>query len=215
MRGIDRNFVQASAFDGQGTVPDTLFVKDSPFYSDAPVAPSYDQQRAQQLFDELAAEGKPVSFAITTFQTTQSMRASQAMQTQLSRFSNVNVQVKVFDTPTAAAAVSRFDFQAVNRGTTFTDPDPVLYDALHTGSPSNINGISDPDIDKALDTGRAAPSTEQREQAYAIVAQRFAALYPTLYYLRLEYSVVYGDHLHGATLYGTGSLRVDGLWATK
>ncbi|SDH75216.1 ABC transporter substrate-binding protein, partial [Pseudonocardia oroxyli] len=191
------------------------FVKDSPFYSDAPVAPSYDQQRAQQLFDELAAEGKPVSFTITAYQVTQNIRVAQAIQTELNKFKNVNVQVKVLDTPTATAAVSRFDFQAVNRGISFTDPEPALFDALHSGSPNNTVGISDPEIDKALDAGRAASSTEQRKQAYAVVAERFAALYPTLYYLRIEYSVVYGEHLHGAELYGSGSLRVDGLWATK
>lgn len=60
---VDRPAIDAAVYNGAGQVPTTLFQKDSPFYSDIEL-PTSNAEQAQELFDELAADGTPLSFAV-------------------------------------------------------------------------------------------------------------------------------------------------------
>lgn len=207
---VDLDVINASVFGGAGDVPRSLFIEDSPYYVGETV-PASDAERAQELFDELADEGKPLSFSLITFPTDQNRLAGESIATQLSAFDNVTVQLENLDFAGAGAAYVQRRFQAINSGTVFQTPEPGLWLAFHGTSRSNYSGIDDPELNEALDAARVATTEEERAEAYAVVEERFAELHPTLLWSRQTVALV-GNDLTGGVMYGRGSFLVDGLW---
>jgi len=213
-KAVDLDAVNAAAYDGEGVVPKTLFSKDSPFYTDTPLT-SFDKAGAQKLFDEIAADGKPVSFMITAYQTSESRRVAEAIQAQFSAYKNVTVKVEVLDFPAAVAKSTSREFQMMPGGLGFADPETIVYQTLHSGSAGNYTGIDDAKLDAALEAGRASSDVEERKAAYADLAVRFSELNPLLFYISYSAAVAYDKQAAGFVQYGLGSTRVDGVWTTK
>ena len=214
-KAVDLQAINAAAYEGKAEVPKTLFDKASPFYTDTPF-PAPDPKRAQELFDELAAEGKPVEFTYTSYQATQAKRVGESIQAQLSTFKNVKVKTELLDFPAATAKMNSRDFQmAPALSPVFVDPDMSLYQLLHTGSPGNQISISDPQLDKALELGRSSSDPEERKAAYKTVSERINATYPALFYTRFVEGSTYQPHLGGLEQYSRGSTLVDRIWTTK
>ncbi|MET7400583.1 ABC transporter substrate-binding protein [Dactylosporangium sp. NPDC005572] len=210
-KAIDLNAVNAAVYSGKGIVPNTLFDSASPFYSDIKLT-GYDKTGAQTLFDELAKAGKPLSFTMYSYPTSESKAVVQAIQAQLSAYKNVTAKVEVLDFAGAAAKFAQKQYQAIISGITFLDPEITLWQNLRTGSPGNYVGISDPQLDTALDAGRAETDVAKRKDAYADAQTRIAGLNPFITYVRSAPAIVTSKKVHGVALYGVGSLLVDGLW---
>lgn len=210
--GVDRDAVNAAAFQGEGDVPETLFKDDSPYNGDTTL-PEYDQEAAQELFDELADDGKPVQFTITTLSNTETRRVAEAIQAQLNQYDNVDVELEVLDQSASFAKYSARTFQMTNGLLRTADVD--LYSFLNSESESNVSGVSDPELDAALEEGLSAADQDARADAYAQVAERYSELVPALNYARPQYALAYdGDRLHGVEMYGNSSIRTDTLWVT-
>jgi peptide/nickel transport system substrate-binding protein len=194
---------------GEGEVPTTLL-------AGAPAtAPTTAQRdRAQQLFDELAAEGRAVDFTFASFNTSESTKLAQAVQAQLATYRNVGMQIQTVDYPTGSAQLARGEFQASAFGTVFLDPYPVLSTTLSTGGSLNYGEFSDPQLDAALAEGNASQDPEVRRRAYEVVQERTDAIVPDIYYARPRPAVLSSTEVGGIELYGLGSLRVDLLWRT-
>ena len=214
LMGVDRDAVNAAAYNGDATVPETLFPEGSEYNGDATL-PSYDQEAAQELFDELADEGKPVEFTITAVGTTESRRVTEAVQAQLNQYDGVQVEIEVVDVPAFTAVVSQRAFQMTNGGLFFNSPMPTLFANLHSAARGNATGISDPDLDAALEAALAATDEGARTEALRQVAERFAELSPSLMYIRSNFSLISTDRLQGAEYYGTSAVRTDTLWVTE
>ena len=215
VKALDLNAVNQVTYQGAAEVPASLFAKDSPFYRSDVQLPKHDKARAQQLFDQLAAEGKPVSFKITSFPSPSGVKAVQAMQAQLNAYRNVKVEVEVLDYPAALAKQADKTFQMIPGGIMFRDPEFSLFWELHSKSKGNLSGISDPELDKALETGRSSTDEAEIRQAYATVAAKAAELNPLLLYVRANPTVISSKKAHGFQMYNRGSLVVDGLWLSK
>jgi peptide/nickel transport system substrate-binding protein len=208
---IDLEAVNAATYDSEAQVPKTLFLEDSPVFADVPL-PSYDKERAQELFDELAQEGKSVEFLITAYQTSESKRSAESFQAQLSTYDNVAVELEVLDFPAATAKYTQRNFQLMPAGFSFSGPDPFLYRNLHSTSGGNPSGISDPQLDEALQQARVATTEEERKSAYADVAERYSEVIPNVLYIRGSFAFAFDDKVGGAKLYGIGSLPTHELW---
>ncbi|SEP20221.1 ABC transporter substrate-binding protein [Trujillonella endophytica] len=208
-KAIDLDVVQSAVFNGEGTVPLSLFGEDSPFYTGEYLSGA-DPERAQELFDELADEGSPVEFTMVTFPTTESLAVAQSMQSQLAAFDNVTMEIDNRDFAGAQGALTGGQFQASIAGLQFVDPEPQLYSGLYSTSFLNFSKISDPEIDEALDAARVATDDEARVQLYRSVEERVAELYPFIIWSATRENVL-GD-LQGVGLYGTGSVLLDGAW---
>jgi len=214
-KAIDRKAINETAYEGKGEVPESLFTKDSPFYTGTPLT-AHDPKGAQKLFDELAAEGKPVEFTFTAYQASQSKRIGETIQAQLSAYKNVKVKVEVLDFPAATAKVNNREFQMTHAvSAAFIDPEMTLYELLHTGSPGNNIGYSDPVMDKALEAGRTASDPEERKAAYKEVAERWNETNPALLYIRYVAGATYHPYVGGLEEYSDGSIPVDRIWTTK
>ncbi|OKI86204.1 ABC transporter substrate-binding protein [Streptomyces sp. CB02414] len=214
LMGVDRAAVNVAVYKNAAAVPDTLFADGSP-YNGGTTLPKYDKAAAQKLFDELAAEGKPVRFTVTTYQVTQLKRVAEAVQAQLNQYDNVEVEVETLDYSTAVAKTVGRQFQSIVSAVTFDRPSPRLYTVLATGQANNVGGLSSPDLDEALSAGMKATDEKARERANREVARLFNELAPSLLFTRSAYGIAYSDKVHGVELYARSAIRTDSLWMTK
>jgi peptide/nickel transport system substrate-binding protein len=197
---------------GNGTVPTTLFTETSPFYDPELRLPGHDPELAQRLFDELAAEGKPVKFSILAFPTTENQRSAQAVQSQLMTFGNVQVDVEVGDYASIGAKLASGDYQFGTTAISAFEPEPVFSRRLQSGSTANFSEVADAELDDALRSGRTASDEGQRVAAYRTVQARFIELVPMILYVRSETSVIAAPTVGGVALSGIDSPSVDTLW---
>lgn len=211
---LDLDAINVAVYNGKADVPETLFQESSPFYSDIPLRKT-DKEEAQRLFDELAAEGKPVDFTFTSYQSPEVKATAEAVQAQLSAFDNVDVEVNVVESTVGQALGISHDFDLMVTGTLVQDPDSDLWSTFHRSSAGNVVGIDDQELSDALDEGRQAETQEDRKAAYDIVQERFAATSLGVFYARLPVSVVSGQNVHGVELYGNGAVLPEELWITK
>jgi peptide/nickel transport system substrate-binding protein len=211
---LDVEAVNEAVFQGVGQVADTLFAQPSPFYSDTPLHRP-DRATAQRLFDELAAEGKPVEFTFTTFSSSEVQAIAEAVQAQLSAFRNVRVEVSVIDLAQAGTLQTTHDFDATITSAFFTDPDPRLWTQFNGGSSNNMSGIDDPALNEALQRGRLGTSVDQRRADYDVVQQRLGELTPVVFLMRIAPGVVSGRDVGGLAQYGSGSLLPEELWVQE
>lgn len=208
---LDRDAINTAVYSGEGEVPETLFQEGSPFYTDTAL-PTSDPAAAQELFDELAADGKPLSFTFLAYSTPENRGVAEALQAQLSSFDNVNAEVEVIEFGAGVARLGTHDFDMIIMSSTIQDPDSSLWNVFHSTSRGNYTGISDPQLDAALDTGRTAGTVEERTAAYQIVQERLIELNPVLWYTRSSPTMVSGKNVHGIEMYTVGSVLPENLW---
>lgn len=211
---LDMKAMNQSAFNGAGKTADTLFDKTSPFYEDMPLA-GPDKAKAQKLFDELAADGKPVTFTFKTFPSSDNRVVAESVQTQLSQFKNVKVDIEVIDYADNAALRTKFDFDMVVSSALFADPEVRLLGTFQGASSRNMSGIKDKQLDTALLNGRRSTDEAERKAAYKTVQERLAALVPVVFYTRAAPAVITGKNVHGVVEYGSGSLLPEELWIKR
>ncbi len=137
------------------------------------------------------------------------------MQAQLSAFENVEVRVDVVDYPQAVARTGSHDFDMLISSAVIQDPDSPLWLAFHSASSGNNVGVSDPELDAALDAGRISESVDERKPAYNTVQERLAELVPGIWYYRAVPGVVWADNVHGVEVYALGSPLPEEIWVTE
>ncbi|NMD60320.1 ABC transporter substrate-binding protein [Rhodococcus globerulus] len=211
---VDLEAVNTVINDGKGVVPQTLFPETSPFFSDIPLT-TPNKETAQKLFDELAAEGKPLSFTFTTYALPENKATAETVQAQLSAFKNVSMDIEVVDAATGNSRNATHDFDMIIASALFQDPDAALWTAFHSSSQGNITGISDQQLTGALDAGRVGKTIEERRAAYETVQKRLVALNPGIWYAKSAPSVITAKNAHGVVMYGFGSPLPEEFWMTN
>ena len=211
---LDLEALNLAVYNGTGRTAEHLFAESSPFRSDTPLTTT-DKDKAQRLFDELAAEGKPVSFTFTTFPTTENKAMAENVQAQLSAFNNVNVEVKVVDLAEVGKLRATHDFDVLISSAFFRDPEPRLWTAFSSEASANMSGVKDPALDQALLDGRNATTVEERKTAYETAQQRLREQVPVVFLVRVAAGVVTAKNVGGVMQYGHGSLMPEELWIQK
>ncbi|WP_306305343.1 ABC transporter substrate-binding protein [Rhodococcoides yunnanense] len=209
---VDVDALNVAITNGKAEIPQTLFPESSPFYSDISLQ-NTDKEEAQRLFDELAAEGKPVSFTFTAFQAVKP--AAEAVQAQLSAFDNVDVKVDVVESTAGQQIQAAHDFDMMVTAAMVQDPDSDLWNMFNGAALQNFTGVDDQELTDALDAGRVSESQEERKAAYDIVQQRFVDTVVGVWYSRVPPATIANTNVHGIQLYGYGSLLPEELWITQ
>ncbi|MEE2034859.1 ABC transporter substrate-binding protein [Rhodococcus sp. CC-R104] len=210
---VDLDAINTAVYNGEGEIPMTLFEESSPFFSEIALKET-DPEAAQKLFDELAAEGKPVSFTFLSYPTTESKMLGEALQAQMSAFDNVEAKVDVVDYAQATARTGARDFDMLISSAVIQDPDNPLWLAFHSDSSGNSVGVDDAELSAALDAGRTGRTVEERKAAYETVQERLVQLNPGIWYYRAVPAVVWGDHVQGVEVYTLGSPLPEEIWVT-
>ncbi|WP_026239144.1 ABC transporter substrate-binding protein [Parafrankia discariae] len=211
---LDLQALNLAVYEGDGQPAETLFDDTSPFYSPTPLRRA-DRAKAQRLFDELAAEGKPVTFTFTSFPSSESRAIAENVQAQLSGFKNVKVQVKVVQLADYGRMNATHDFDTFITSAFFRDPEPKLYTAFYGGRPTNVAGVDDAALNEALSAGRTSSAEPDRKAAYDTVQRRLTELTPGIFLQRVALSAVSGKNVGGLAQYGLGSLLPEELWMQK
>lgn len=208
-KALDTKLIDAAINGGTGVVPDTMFYKDSPFFQDIALQKT-DHAGAQKLFNELAAEGKPVKFTLSIFSAS-TQPLVESVQTQLSTFQNVTVESKTIDLAQYGKTMAARDFDAVTTSLTETR----IWRGLFGQSGSNFSGINDDALNSALADSRQTLDETKLKADYDVVQRRFAELTPMILYTRLGLGVVASKKVGGIQQYGFGSLLPETLWIQK
>ncbi|OHV43769.1 ABC transporter substrate-binding protein [Parafrankia colletiae] len=211
---LDLEALNLAVYNGVALPARTLFGESSPFYSDTALQTT-DSEKAQRLFDELAREGRPVSFTFTSSPGTENRAIAENIQAQLSSYDNVSVKIKIAEIAELISLRTSHDFDATVSSTFFRDPEPRLSPAFSGDTPANVSGIADQQLTQALDEGRSAPTQEDRRDAYDRVQQRLTALTPVIFTARAAPGVISARDVGGVQQYGLGSLLPEELWIQK
>lgn len=208
---LDLDAIDSTVYAGKGEPVRTLFTESSPLYSDRELRRT-DRATAQRLFDELAAEGKPVRFTFTSSAASEIRSIAESVQAQLSTFEHVDVQITVLDFAAFPELATTRDFDMLTWSAHFGDPDPRLWSGFHSDARSNYSGVQDAELDAALQAGRTATTTEERRAAYAVVQERLIELTPVVFVTRAAPAAVAAQNVGGLVQYGNGSLLPAELW---
>ncbi|MFB9783697.1 ABC transporter substrate-binding protein [Rhodococcus baikonurensis] len=206
---LNLDMLNTAVYEGTAKIPTHLFDESSPFYTDIPLA-QQNHDEAQRLLDELASEGKPLEFTLSLYPTGRSL--GEAVQTQMSVFDNVTVKVRSIDLAQVGRILGQKDYDVISSTVVVSDPEPRLWFGFHSTSSGNFSGVSDPQLDEALDRGRVSQDETERVAAYAAVQKRLAELNPVVFYTRAAPAVIANGDVGGIVQYGMGSVLPEDLW---
>ncbi|SEP07405.1 ABC transporter substrate-binding protein [Trujillonella endophytica] len=210
---IDRQALVDTLYGGAGEEPPTSLIREtSALYDDSASFPESDAERAQELLDELAAEGRPLEFTILSSNNSDVARAGEIMQAQLQEFDNLTVSIEAQESASWFGRLSQNDYDATIYGAAYVDPSPVLDTLVGTGSATNFNRISDPALDAALERGRLSDDPDERREAYLEVQQVLVDQSAMIVYTWSPAFLITSEGVGGIRFYGSGSTPVDGLW---
>jgi peptide/nickel transport system substrate-binding protein len=206
---MDLNGLNQAVYSGTNIVPTTFFNPGSPFYDASLVRPEAQGPNLAQAQALIDAYGQPVKF--TLLSTTATNTAFQYMQALISKLKNVTVNLETINAAQLQPRLLAGDFDAGSYAFTSLDPEPNLYDQLHTGAALNFGKFSSTDLDKALETGRSTLDPAARKQAYITAQQVMNDQAPQLYYARFLQSGLYNKKIQAMQQTNVGPMW-DRMW---
>lgn len=201
---LDLDNLTKVVYDGLVTPPKNLFAESSPYYNSKYDYPAPDKAKAQQLFDELAAAGKPVNFTYITTSGSEDVKIAQYIQSQLATFKNVSMKI---DTQSGADRIKNYrtsNFQMTTGTTWFINPYPVLQSGFITGGTLNYPLYSNPTADAALKDASTATSEEQRKKDYDTFMAQYVQDRPTIPTQASKLGVLYTSKIGGVETFELG-----------
>ncbi|MCF2532731.1 ABC transporter substrate-binding protein [Yinghuangia soli] len=196
----------------------TFLAPSSPYVDPTAVMPSNNKAEAQALLDQLAAEGKPLKFTYTTNSSAAARASGEYWLTQTKGMKNIEMITEYVDGPTYASKVMiSKDFQAAEFAVTFDDPEPTLYNVLHSKGAENRTGYNNPKVDAALDQARNTTDEGVRKAQYAIVQQELVKDLPFWSYEKSFAAAIQGKKgkIEGLTLFEDGLILFDRVSVKK
>lgn len=128
----------------------------------------YDPAKAKALLKEY---GKPVDFKMVVTATPRGREIGQIFQ-EMWHDVGANMTIDQIDQTALVTKAFRRDFQLTPwRIIDLADPDPQMYANFHTGSPVNLAGYSNPEVDKLLDDARNSADEATRVADYCEIAR--------------------------------------------
>jgi peptide/nickel transport system substrate-binding protein len=194
---IARRAVQAALAPkgmGDSWLPGTpgsvnLFSSSSPFYDKKYNLPAQNPDKAQRLFDQLAAAGKPLSFTVNVPVGFPAL--GPYIQSQLAQYKNVTVKVQADLTSTYLTNLRSGNFQMTIGSLYWTNPVPLAVLNFQTGGPANYMHWSNKTVDAALGIIQRTNNRAVQKKQWGIVQQQFLGDMPVLLAQRGMFGVAY------------------------
>jgi peptide/nickel transport system substrate-binding protein len=205
-------------FAGEGTPAKGIFAAASPVANIQLAASEDDKDRAKQLFENVTAGGtKKLKFTYLVPQAPASIRVAEYMKSVLNSYPGVEMEVKVVDIATYVTTVRAGNENwavALNQNW-IDDPEPGIYDFLHTGSFQNNSNYSNAGVDAALEEARKTTDPIKRRDAYTRVQLQVNKDMPYWVYQEALAAAVYGPDITGIQLVNDGVVLWDRIGTTK
>ncbi len=171
--------------------------------------PTYDPEKAKSLLRDY---GKPVAFRLTVTATPRGRAIGQIFQ-EFWRAVGINAELNQVDQTTLVTKAFTREFDITPwRIIDLADPDPQMYANFKTGSPVNLSGYSDPEVDKLLDDARASGDPTKRSEMYCTIAQRINEQVQWFWTLENNYFALAKPELKGLPKQRSDEIDLAGAW---
>ncbi|MDI2129286.1 ABC transporter substrate-binding protein [Yinghuangia seranimata] len=199
-------------YDGTGTPAKGIFSSSSPLANIQLTAPENDPAEAAKLFDEVTKNGtKPLEFTYIAPSAPTTVDVARFIQQKLSAYRGVTMKIQQVDIPTYIRTVrARSSAWSAAVGQQWIDdPEPGIYDMLHSTSFANSSALADPEIDAALEDARRSTDTERRRDAYTRLQVQLNKQLPFWVYQEATAAAVYTGKVTGLQLFNDGLILWD------
>jgi peptide/nickel transport system substrate-binding protein len=193
---------------------DSAFRHESPFYDPSILQLGYDPVKAQQLFDQLAADtGGPLKFTMSTFPANNFQLAAQYIQGVLNKYRNVQMSVATESSQAHQTSCNTRAFDSIcHTAIPFDDPDPAWVNQLLCNAPVNPTGFCNTTFDSDVADNRVTLDGNKRIADIKDAQKVFYSQVPAFFLERSQswWSTV--PNLQDMTIVNDGLPMVDRLW---
>ncbi|MBB0970469.1 ABC transporter substrate-binding protein [Dietzia aerolata] len=204
---LDRDLINQRLTGGVGQPTSALIADSSRFY-DGQEGPGYDEAEAKRLVDEVKADRPDWNGELTLLiadspENTESGVAIKAL------LDAAGFDVTLDSAPVTQVVARQFtkDFEAVIGGLAVSDADPAsaFYSAFVPGGSTNLSGIDDPELTKAVTEFKAASDLDSQKAALNHLQEVYNKAVPFAVLANSEEYVVVDDSVAGIspTIYST------------
>lgn len=169
--------MQAYTQVGGYVTPTNYFTKSSPFYQTEYTIPTYDPEKAQELFNELAADGKPFKMKLVTYTNSDLKRLASYLQQVLSAYDNVEVELELVDQamlkPTCQTQVN-FDLCVDGGVLVANGAEPIISNLLSSKGVDNWGQYKSEEMDSLLAKANATMDDAEVKATYTDVQKVIA-----------------------------------------
>lgn len=213
-----KELTQTLLADPEQSGSTTLFPEDSPYYDANAAAPAKDLAKAQELVDELTADGVDMTFTIAAAAIPESIRAAEYVQLSLQALDGVTVnieQVDIQDWRLRTQSNDDFDI-TFYLGIYDVNPVATTFDNLFgANGTDNIQNSSSPEMTEALTALKTATGEDAKTAALADIQEIYAAELP-IYVFGYDYRVFFHQaDVDGFTAIGRGAILPEALFYTE
>jgi peptide/nickel transport system substrate-binding protein len=213
VRAIDR--AQYAKIVNNGATPpiDSIFAETSPFYDKSLTQYPYDRQRAQELFNQVAADtGGPVTFEISGFAVQTQQTQAEYLQGILNQFKNVKATVKTYAIGAGVTKLNSRDYQMMLAGNYFIDPEPAFTSRYVCDAKPSYTAWCDPKFDSLVHDEITTLDASKRIADIKDAQKIFYAAAPSLYYDRGYSWEITSPRVQNFDYANDGWVLLAGMW---
>ncbi|WP_321333373.1 ABC transporter substrate-binding protein [Breoghania sp.] len=196
MYAMDREFAKNVIWNGYGKVSTGPISSKIPFYSDTGPSYPYDPAKAKALLEEIGYDGKPLRLLPLPYGETW-QRWAEAVKQNLAQ---VGIPVEIESTDVAGwnQKTSQWDYD-IAFTYLYQNGDPAIgvdrnykTSQIAKGNPfNNVEGYSNPEVDKIFDEAAVAFPASKRQELYTEVQAKLRQDVPVAWLLELSFPTIY------------------------
>jgi peptide/nickel transport system substrate-binding protein len=205
---FDRSLLAEANAPGTPVI-ENVFVESSPYYSPEYDLPAQDKEEAQRILDELAAEGKPLSFNFLSVSQPDQNALYNALTAQLADYSNVSIDITVMTPTEQIAASTNGEYQALPFGMYVVNPVPGLYQQVLPTGFLNYGRWSNDVVNAALEDFKTATTFDEQKAIWDVVQEQMLIDPPVVFLDQAINTVGYADGFYVPRTLNLGTLP---LW---
>jgi peptide/nickel transport system substrate-binding protein len=207
---IDREALNQVVFNGEFVPGNQWISPTNAYYQKSIPVPKRDLAKAKALIKE-AGVATPITIDFMVPQGAENKAVSEVVQAMAAE-AGFDLKIRVTEFATSLTAAERGEYQMYFIGWSGrTDPDGNIYSFAKTKQPQNSTGISNPDVDKALDDARLTSDPAKRKAVYETAAKILLTENPILYLYHRKVLIAQTTKLDGFVPVPDGLVRVVGL----
>ncbi|NJO21908.1 MAG: ABC transporter substrate-binding protein [Sphingomonadales bacterium] len=209
MFAMDREFAQAVLWNGYGKVATGPFSSKLPFYKSVEPKYPHDPNKAKALLKEIGYSGKPLRLLPLPYGETW-QRWAEAVKQNLADV-GIPVEIVATDVPGWNQRTANWDYD-IAFTFLYQNGDPAIgvernyrTSQIAKGSPwNNVEGYSNPAIDKLFDEAGVAYPAAARQKIYDVVQAKLQEDVPVAWLLELGYPTIYNCRFKDVITTATG-----------
>ncbi len=209
MYAMDREFAKDVLWNGMGRVADGPFSSKLPYYHKDDVEYPHDPAKAKALLKEIGYDGKPLRLLPLPYGETW-QRWAEAVKQNLSDV-GIPVEIEATDVAGWNQRTANWDYDLAFTYL-YQNGDPAIgvernykTSQIQKGSPwNNVEGYSNPELDKVFDQAALAYPAEKRQPLYNEIQTTLRKDVPIAWLTELAFPTIYNCKVHDLVTTGTG-----------